>query len=91
MRHVTIDGRQLCLCAGYVREKTTQLLDIAHSKEKPHADMTPAQLAKLSEMPEKSIERVVADDFLGIRRLTMDVICRALDCQPGDLLKYEAQ
>ena len=91
MRHVTIDGRQLCLCPGYVREKTAQLLDIAHSKDKPHADMTPAQLAKLSEMPEKSVERVGADDFLGIRRSTMDAICHALDCQPGDLLKYEAQ
>lgn len=88
---MTIDGRQLCPCAGYVREKTAKLLDIAHSKEKPHADMTPAQLAKLSEMPEKSIERVVADDFLGIRRSTMDAICRALDCQPGDILKYEAK
>lgn len=90
MRHVTIDGRQPCLCAGYVREKTAQLLNIAHSKEKPHADMTPSQLAKLSEMPEKSIEKIVADDFLGIRRSTMDAICRVVDCQPGDLLKYEA-
>jgi len=54
-------------------------------------DMTPAQLAKLSEMPEKSVERVVADDFPGIRRSTMDTICRAFDRQPGDLLEYEAQ
>jgi len=52
--------------------------------------MTMAQLSDSAGIPLRSIERIVDGDFRALRRTSLDGICRALDCQPGEFLRYVA-
>ncbi|MDZ7774079.1 MAG: helix-turn-helix transcriptional regulator [Balneolaceae bacterium] len=50
------------------------------------------QLKELSEevgVSSTNLSILKTDKAKGVRFSTLEAICEALDCQPGDLLKYE--
>ena len=48
------------------------------------------QLAEAIGITEQNISVLRAGRAKAIRFTTLDAICRALDCQPGDLLEYDS-
>ena len=46
------------------------------------------ELADLSGIPENTISRISSDKYARIDKTTLNRLCRALECQPGDLLEY---
>lgn len=60
-------------------------LDVMLSKRK----MKSRQLAALVGISEVNISQLKTGKVQGIRFSTLEAICRALDCQPGDILRFE--
>lgn len=60
-------------------------LDVMLSKRK----MKSRQLAALVGISEVNISQLKTGKVHGIRFSTLEAICRALDCQPGDILRFE--
>jgi putative transcriptional regulator len=52
--------------------------------------MTSRQLATRIGISEQNLSLLRSGKVRGVRFNTLEAICRELDCQPGDLLEYEA-
>ncbi len=50
--------------------------------------MTSAQLAENIGLSAVNLSILKTGKAKGVRFCTLDALCRALDCQPGDLLEY---
>lgn len=48
------------------------------------------ELAEQIEMSNVNLSNLKTGKMKGIRFETLEAICKALDCQPGDLLEYRA-
>jgi putative transcriptional regulator len=51
---------------------------------------TSRQLAARIGISEQNLSLLRSGKVRGVRFNTLEAICRELDCQPGDLLEYEA-
>ncbi len=60
-------------------------LDVMLKKRK----MTQRQLAAAIPLTEANLSNLKSGKIKGIRLDTLDRICEILDCQPGDILRYE--
>lgn len=49
------------------------------------------ELAKEVDITQANLSILKNDKAKAIRFSTLDAICKALDCQPGDILKYEEE
>ncbi len=61
-------------------------LDVMLAKRK----MRSKELAAYIGITEQNLSLLKSGKVKGIRFQTLAKICEALDCQPGDILKYEA-
>ena len=61
-------------------------VDVMLAKRK----MTSIQLANKIGLSPVNLSILKTDKAKGIRFSTLDALCEALDCQPGDLLEYRA-
>jgi len=52
--------------------------------------MTSAELAQKIGLSTVNLSILKTGKAKGIRFGTLDALCKALDCQPGDLLEYKA-
>ena len=59
-------------------------LDVMLAKRK----MRSRELAERIGITEQNVSLLKAGKVRGVRFDTLENICRALDCQPGDLLEY---
>ncbi|MCQ2005489.1 helix-turn-helix domain-containing protein [Rhizobium sp. NRK18] len=59
-------------------------LDVMLAKRK----MRSKELAEQVGITEQNISLLKSGKVKGVRFDTLDAICRALDCQPGDLLEF---
>ncbi|MBQ9021064.1 MAG: helix-turn-helix transcriptional regulator [Eggerthellaceae bacterium] len=50
--------------------------------------MTPDELANRMGVSTRVISRIAIGDYQAMRKTTLEMLCRELDCQPGDLLEY---
>ncbi|MBQ0932184.1 helix-turn-helix transcriptional regulator [Ideonella sp. 4Y16] len=60
-------------------------LDVMLARRK----MRSRELAELVGITEQNISLLKSGKVRGVRFDTLEAICRALDCQPGDLLRWE--
>lgn len=60
-------------------------LDVVLAKRK----MKSNELARLIDITEQNISILKTGKAKAIRLTTLDAICKALDCQPGDILEYQ--
>lgn len=60
-------------------------LDVALAQRK----MTSRDLAQKIGISEQNLSVLRSGKARGVRFNTLEAICKALDCQPGDLLEYE--
>ena len=60
-------------------------LDVMLAKRK----MKSNKLAKLIDISEQNLSILKAGKAKAIRLTTLDALCKALDCQPGELLEYK--
>ena len=60
-------------------------LDVMLAKRK----MRSKQLAESLGITEQNVSLLKSGKVKGVRFETLDKICEILDCQPGDLLRYE--
>lgn len=60
-------------------------LDVMLAKRK----MRSRELAERVGITEQNISLLKSGKVRGVRFDTLEAICQALDCQPGDLLRYE--
>jgi putative transcriptional regulator len=63
---------------------TVQLDDLLHARR-----MTLTQLAERIDLTLANASILKTGKAKAIRFSTLEAICRELDCQPGDLLRYE--
>jgi len=49
------------------------------------------KLAEVSGVTRSNVWKLVRGRTTFVKLATVNAICRALECQPGDFLKYEAQ
>lgn len=61
-------------------------LDVVLAKRK----MKSKELADAVGISETNLSLLKQGRVKGVRFNTLDAICKALDCQPGDLLEYRA-
>lgn len=61
-------------------------LDVVLAKRK----MKSLELARLIGITEQNLSILKTGKAKAVRLSTLDAICRHLDCQPGDILKYMA-
>ncbi len=61
-------------------------LDILLVKKKMHSK----ELAEIIGITEQNLSILKTGKVKAIRLKTLAAICKALDCQPGDLLSYES-
>lgn len=61
-------------------------IDVMLAKRK----MTVTELAERVEITIANISILKTGKAKAIRLSTLDAICKALDCQPGDILEYKA-
>ncbi|WP_091020887.1 helix-turn-helix domain-containing protein [Paenibacillus amylolyticus] len=61
-------------------------IDVMLAKRK----MTVTELAERVEITLANISILKTGKAKAIRLSTLDAICKALDCQPGDILEYKA-
>lgn len=61
-------------------------LDVMLARRK----MTSRQLAESIGITEQNLSLLKSGKVKGVRFETLSAICRELDCQPGDLLEFEA-
>ena len=59
-------------------------LDVMMAKRK----MSVTQLASEIDIPMANLSILKNNKAKAVRFTTLDAICRALDCQPGDILEY---
>ena len=59
-------------------------LDVMMAKRKIRSNV----LARAIGLTEANLSLLKSGKVKGVRFETLDKICRALDCQPGDLLEY---
>lgn len=50
--------------------------------------MRSKELAEAIGLSEVNLSRIKCGKISAVRFSTLDAICRALDCQPGDILEY---
>jgi putative transcriptional regulator len=50
--------------------------------------MTSTELAEKTGLSTVNLSNLKTGKVKGVRFTTLDAICKALDCQPGDLLEY---
>lgn len=62
-------------------------LDVALAQRK----MTSKELAATIGISEQNLSILRSGKARGVRFNTLEAICRALDCQPGDLLEFSEQ
>jgi len=60
-------------------------LDVMLARRK----MKSRQLAEIVGISEVNISQLKTGKVQGVRFSTLEAICNALDCQPGDILRYE--
>ncbi len=60
-------------------------LDVALAQRK----MTSKELAAKIGLSEQNLSTLRSGKARGVRFNTLEAICKALDCQPGDLLEFE--
>ncbi len=60
-------------------------LDVMLARRK----MRSRELAEIVGITEQNISLLKSGKVKGIRFSTLEKICEALDCQPGDLMQYE--
>jgi len=60
-------------------------LDVMLAKRK----MKSNKLAKLIDISEQNLSILKTGKAKAIRLTTLDALCKALDCQPGELLEYK--
>ncbi|MCP3733153.1 helix-turn-helix transcriptional regulator [Sphingomonas sp. MG17] len=63
---------------------TVQLDDLLHARR-----MTLTQLAERIDLTLANASILKTGKAKAIRFSTLEAVCRELDCQPGDLLRYE--
>ena len=61
-------------------------LDVELAKRK----MTVAQLADAIGIMQANVHVLKSGRAKAVRFSTLDAICKVLECQPGDILRYEA-
>ena len=61
-------------------------LDVMLAKRK----MRSKELAEIIGITEANLSLLKSSKVKGVRFETLDKICAALECQPGDLLEYKA-
>ena len=61
-------------------------LDVELAKRK----MTVAQLADAIGIMQANVHVLKSGRAKAVRFTTLDAICKVLECQPGDILRYEA-
>ena len=59
-------------------------LDVMLAKRK----MTPSQLSEQVDVTIANLSVLKTNKAKAVRFTTLEAICKALDCQPGDLLEY---
>ena len=59
-------------------------LDVALAKKK----MRSKELAEMIGITEQNLSILKTGKARALRFTTLDAICKALDCQPGDILEY---
>ena len=64
---------------------TVKLDDLLHARR-----MTMTELAERIDLTLANVSILKTGKARAIRFSTLEAICRELDCQPGDLLAYEA-
>jgi putative transcriptional regulator len=64
---------------------TVKLDDLLHERR-----MTMTELAERIDLTLANVSILKTGKAKAIRFSTLDALCRELDCQPGDLLGYEA-
>ncbi|MBO6220733.1 MAG: helix-turn-helix transcriptional regulator [Bacteroidales bacterium] len=62
-------------------------VDVMLAKRK----MTSSELAEKIGLSPVNLSILKTGKAKGVRFTTLDAICKALDCQPGDLLEYRPQ
>ena len=62
-------------------------VDVMLAKRK----MTSSELAEEIGLSPVNLSILKTGKAKGVRFTTLDAICKALDCQPGDLLEYRPQ
>jgi putative transcriptional regulator len=62
-------------------------LDVMLAKRK----MRSRSLAEIIGITEQNLSLLKSGKVKGIRFETLDAICKALDCQPGDLLEHRQE
>ena len=65
---------------------TVKLDDLLHARR-----MTLTELSERIDLTLANLSILKTGKAKAIRFSTLDAICRALDCQPGDLLGYSAR
>ena len=65
---------------------TVKLDDLLHERR-----MTMTELAERIDLTLANVSILKTGKAKAIRFSTLEAICRALDCQPGDLLGYQAE
>ena len=56
----------------------------------PRRKMSPGELAAKVGIPPANLSILKTGKARAIRFTTLEALCRALDCQPGDILEYRA-
>jgi putative transcriptional regulator len=59
-------------------------------KQRAAKGLTVAELADLIGITQANLFVLKSNRGKAIRFSTLEALCRALDCQPGDILRYEA-
>ena len=62
-------------------------LDVMLARRK----MRSKELAERIGITEQNVSLLKSGKVRGVRFDTLEAICRALDCQPGDILEYRAE
>lgn len=62
-------------------------LDVVMAKRK----MSSGELAEIIDISQANLSILKTGKAKAIRFSTMEAICKALDCQPGDILEYKPE
>ena len=57
-------------------------------KQRAKKNLTMAQLAELMGITQANLFVLKSERAKAVRFSTLEALCKALDCQPGDILKY---
>lgn len=74
-------------CVGVTIMPITVRLDMMLARRK----MRSKELAEYIGITEQNLSLLKSGRVRGVRFSTLQAICEALDCQPGDLLEYQAE